>query len=164
MTKQRIIFLDIDGVICTRRAFMAQGMRPDEHHRMRAYDREGIGLLNALHDISPGNTSFVLTSTWREQCTKQHMWDLLNAYGWEGYWSSLGWKLEAGPEASRGSLIEQWLTANHDQFERFVILDDHDNFPETMKPAWVRTSENNGIMWEHFQQAAKILHGVIIPS
>jgi len=154
----KIIFLDMDGVLCTPRAHVAQGMQAPRGVQ-QSLDREAIGLLNVL--MPPNQPIFcVLASTWRNIYDPAWIDRRLMAAGWEGQFHT-DWKTASlGDESKRGEEIALWL-ASHET-ERYVILDDSINMLPEQEPFHVKTNYNDGLMWDDFKKAMLILHGVTV--
>lgn len=168
MTK--IIFLDIDGVICTHRAHVGQNSSAIP---MEAFDREGVGLLNALVRYAP-DTKFVLSSSWRQHFTQVEMEERLIAAGWTGRFHE-DWKTKKllpqkmSMSVQRGDEVAEWLN-RHPDIDTYVILDDNSDFADDQP--LVLTDAFNGFMYEHYARAKRILlkepepkkaYGVLLP-
>ena len=106
---QRVIFLDIDGVLAP----------------IRRWDRYGdldpvcIQVLNEI--VARGGADVVVSSTWRYARTVTQMQAMLDAEGFSG--SVLDKTPTGAPGASRGEEIAAWL-ARH-AVRGCVIIDDH---------------------------------------
>jgi hypothetical protein len=149
----KIIFLDMDGVLCTQRAHIAQGLQhmPNHHPFMDALDREAVGMLNAF--TAQFYTKYVLSSTWRKQHTQTEMEQHLRKYGWKGEFHD-DWKTdEDGPV--RGWEIERWL-GNHRDVTNYIILDDNSDMLDSQKFHFVQTDEWNGLTAQNYWQMEKI--------
>jgi len=154
----KIIFLDIDGVLCTTRAHVATG---SHGFMMKALDREGVGLLNRM---AIDSTKFVLSSTWRNIFSQEWMEDHLRRHGWTGEFHE-DWRTPHNPMIShpdrRPDEIAEWLSKNPigDKGQYVILDDDAWNWSLEQQNHVVRTIFDNGIMWEDFLKADKILHG-----
>ena len=157
----KIIFLDIDGVLCTTRAHIAQGEKKKEWH-MTALDREGVGLLNAIHGYDPDNTRYVLSSTWRKQYSKEYMENHLKDFGWTGQFHD-DWKTNEiprrmlQPQGFRGAEVADWLERN--EHSAYVIFDDGKDFLPNQMGNFVNTDHDYGISLGDYEKAMQILHG-----
>lgn len=149
----KLIFLDMDGVICTDRAHYSQGEDPNIWHNS-SLDREGIGLLNRLADDY--DATYVLSSTWRTHYDQKWMEDHLRKFGWTGKFHK-NW---ATPKlnASRGEQILCWLKQEDEGHDPFVIFDDMSklNF-RTLEANFIETDASNGISFQDYIKARKIL-------
>lgn len=155
MTK--IIFLDMDGVCCTERAHVAQRSTACP---MEVLDREAVGLLNALVDTVP-DLKFVLSSTWRYHFDQPWMERHLRKFGWAGAFHE-DWKTDRLINAQfsrsiqRGDEVNEWLS-RHPDIESHVILDDNLDFHDDQP--LVLTDIYNGMLYEHYLKAKRILMG-----
>jgi hypothetical protein len=153
----KIIFLDMDGVLCTFKAHLAQGKPSKFHGFMEALDREAIGLLNYLHDYPEFDTKYVLSSAWRIFHTQEEMESHLKNYGWTGIFHE-DWKTNSF-NSIRGEEIQEWLE-RHPEVDGYVILDDdNDMTEEQIANHFVHTDEYDGISFKQFIQAERILYG-----
>lgn len=151
----KIIFLDMDGVLCTNRAHIAQGLQhmPGHHPFMDALDREGIGMLNRFNEEHP-DILYVLSSTWRKTHSKRAMEEWLgDVYEWNGKFHDDWATDEKGP--IRGNEIERWLEA-HPDTENYIILDDNSDMLDSQKYHFVQTDEYNGITAENYWHMERI--------
>jgi hypothetical protein len=139
----------MDGVLCTIRAHLGQG---SPGPGMSALDREGVGLLNKLID---NNTYFVLSSSWRKLYSKEEMETHLKSYGWEGKFHD-DWKTINLNSGHRGTEINEWMYRNPG-VERYLILDDDSDFDDNQFPSFVQTNSMDGISYNNFNDAIKIL-------
>ena len=153
----KLIFLDIDGVLCTPRSHVAQNGCGTAKH----LDREGVGLLNRL---ATSDTQYVLSSTWRLHYCRAYMEEHLRDYGWRGQFHKQ-WRTPNHDCSMFGSYdrrereIEDWMNAYGDAAQdSFVIFDDVDIF-SNLQEHFVYTPEDDGITWANFKRAARILHG-----
>jgi len=149
----KIIFLDIDGVLCTTRSHVGQGKRG----LMQALDREGVGLLNRM---AIDSTKFVLSSSWRHHFPKEWMEEHLHQHGWTGEFHE-NWCTTINHSGTRPDEIAEWLSKNPigDKGQYVILDDDSWNWSEEQQNHVVKTDFNNGIMWEDFLKADLILHG-----
>lgn len=163
----KIIFLDIDGVLCTHRAHYGQYFYAP-NGIMHALDREAVGMLNMLASGMGSDDQavrFVLISTWRlnrhpvgrggQHAIESH----LRQYGFNGGLHP-DWRTdELGDEKARGTEVARWLS-QHPDIKDYVIIDDGEHFTDEQKARHVRTEYANGLMWGDFKNAAKYLHGI----
>lgn len=162
----KVIFLDIDGVLCTHRAHYARG-RQAPNGLMHVLDREAVGLLNILCCAGLPHTEVrvVLISTWR---LPQHplsrgelkpIEDHLRSHGFVGKFHS-DWKApHLGGEDLRGHEVAAWL-AEHAGVDDFLIIDDRATFLSEQSSRHVRPNYFEGLSWLNFVHAADILHGI----
>lgn len=158
----KIIFLDMDGVLCTARAHIAQRKVKTEWH-MTALDREAVGLLNAIHEHDSDNTRYVLSSTWRTQYDQAYMEAHLRSFGWTGVFH-YDWKTPkyqrtmSEHQGFRGVEVADWL--NRNEHTTYAIFDDGTDFLESQQENFVNTRHDYGISYHDYVNAMRILHGV----
>lgn len=148
----KIIFLDMDGVLCTTRSHIAQ----DQRGLMEALDREAVGLLNRLAEVPGEDVRFVLSSTWRLIHDRGWMEEHLRKFGWRGQFHD-DWRTIELTDV-RGTEVEDWLH-RHFEVTSFVILDDDADFLPRQMPRLVRTEFEDGLRWCDFLEANRLLHG-----
>lgn len=151
----KIIFLDMDGVLCTERAHTAQDIQymPNHHLFMDALDREAIGMLNKFNTAHP-DTLYVLSSTWRKHHTLDEMMDYMNGvYRFNGSWHH-DWKTdELGP--IRGNEIDRWLQ-DHPGTDNYLILDDNNDMLESQKYHFIQTDDYNGLTMRNYWRMEQV--------
>ncbi len=138
----KVIFLDIDGCICSVRSASAFGgypwdIRPES---LKLFDQVAVALIRNFcfkHDID-----IVLSSTWRKQF---HCKDLSEALSLPIkdktviHYSSM----------SRGKEIKQWLDANTHVTE-YVIIDDDSDMLEEQKHRFIQCCPFEGFSWKDY--------------
>lgn len=146
---EKIIFLDVDGVLNCRKT-----------KRRTANNYTFVGsrqLKNLKHIISTTGAKVVLSSDWRYDRDNPklnsdylELRDELLRYGIQFY----GFTPEL-PSAHRGAEIAQWL-AEHTEVLNFVILDDRADI-EPNKNHWVQTTMSHGLGTEETNKAIEFL-------
>lgn len=142
----KVIFLDIDGVLNSRRTAIAAGgfpygFLPDQ---MARFDPVAIALIRLLCRQTAAQV--VISSTWRIGSTIEEFAPLaLPVIG-----------LTPELHTIRGAEIQAWLDA-HPEVTRYVIVDDNtDMLPE--HGAWfVRTTIDDGLRFQHYEKALSLL-------
>lgn len=145
----KVIFLDIDGVLCSMRSSMAYSGPPvaAETSTWTKFDEVSIRLLQEA--VRSTGAVVVLTSSWRGKVGKELL-----------QWR-LGVRLEdvTRPEKDgevRGNQIKDWLD-DHPEVTHYAILDDdEDMLPEQM-PHLILTSKRNGFLLGHYDQLCEAL-------
>jgi len=150
----KIIFLDIDGVLCTYRSHLAENLGS----KMRAWDATGVDLLKAIL-TRDSNIKIVITSTWRIGCpfsleyfeNESQATDLHQKLTQHGMWDYLhtDWRTIEG-KRFRGDEIDAWLHAHRDLIDDYVILDDDSDFHLHHKPHFLQTDPINGLTVQDF--------------
>lgn len=151
MSKIKVIFLDIDGVLNSRRT---------ERTTKNGFTFVGMRHVKNLKKIiTATEAKVVLSSDWRyDRDDPKHnsdfleLRDELRKYGIEFY----GFTPEL-LSAHRGAEIDAWLT-EHPEVENFVILDDRSDV-EPNKDHWVRTVMSRGLDVKETESAIRILNG-----
>lgn len=151
---KKIVFLDIDGVICT----------PDDYAENRAddglprFNPERVKLLNLLCALP--ETEVVISSTWRHFMGKEELERRLREAGFDGTihcdWCTPDLKRGREP---RGAEIERWLQ-DHPEVDRAIILDDETDFFEG-QPV-VQTDTRHGLNRDDIQRAVRMILGLEI--
>lgn len=124
----KVIFLDMDGVLCTPRASVASG----DTGMMAYLDPIACLLLRKL--VEKTGARLVISSTWRKYHTRESFASILSANC-----PNLGnyvvredaWRTDdLGPR--RGNEIARWLESRND-IEKFIILDDDSDMEHLME-------------------------------
>lgn len=184
MEKFKIVFLDIDGVICTENSFRKSiadwsGLDVNDQDLFKNYEKacKNIGFFpsfgmehwpfdkNALKNIHElariPDVRFVISSTWRVGRTVNQLKELFTMKGMN---IRIVDRTPSGHHLlrGRGDEIKYWLDAtNNKNFEvsSFVIIDDDvydiiNKFPDNT----VQTNFNDGFTEEHLRIAKEILY------
>lgn len=147
-----VIFLDMDGVLCTQRANAALSSNQFWRH----LDPLGTKMVEKLcieHDAQ-----LVLSSTWRISFDMHAMTVMLCVAGFADVPWHQNWKT---PDMSRmgktrGEEIAEWMT-RHGKPDQYVILDDDPSMLPEQLSNFVQTDVNDGILWTHYEKADQIL-------
>lgn len=143
---RRIVFLDIDGVLCTARAHAAYAMKGGQ---WLYWDPLGCTLLRRL--CKETCAEIVISSTWRNH--KDDLFTRLREHNLVEYLHE-DWKTGASM-SSRGEEIDVWIK-NHFDIGSYVILDDdRDMLPEQL--SHFVFVEHDGISFENFRKMEAIL-------
>lgn len=142
----KIIFLDIDGVLVTRRhlsSLMQSGQRFSDGMGLSLFDP--ICVENFIRIINETNAQIVISSTWRM------MPDAVDIVWAER--KMPGRIVSVTPRSSsgrRGEEIQRWFEVHKDNFdvERFVIIDDEVADMGEMLPHVVKTTWMSGLTQE----------------
>ncbi len=145
MAAQRLVFLDIDGVLNSD-AFFA---REPEANVDRDLDRLAVKRLDRI--CAETSAKVVISSTWRLDMTQVELADLLALHGFAGEVVGTTPSL-SGP---RGGEIDSWLDA-HRGWRSFVILDDQDDM-NRLRRRLVQTTMARGLLDDHVAPALALL-------
>jgi len=160
-TLPNVIFLDIDGVLCTPRA--CTGMRSTG---IQSYlDPVACMLVSRL--CEENNAKIVMSSMWRDMFAKDAMEAILNAacpnlgdYIWQNHvwWKTRSWVYsdEDGKTSDRGREIQHWIENNIDRFNNFVVLDDMADM-RPVQDSLVRCDVYDGMGFKQWQAADEML-------
>jgi len=160
----KIIFLDIDGVICNREQWRTRIKVDGEI--LCHFDPKAVGLLNELTDGT--GAKFVLSSTWR-----MHPIETLKKHFKNEFVSGeiIGvTPRHSGLNVWRGNEIQDWLDKNKElNVESFVILDD-DIDMEHLRPRLVHTMTHDettgewveGLTEKHVAKALDLLNTPVV--
>jgi hypothetical protein len=147
----KIIFLDIDGVLNSRKWAEAHiEQHPSDHRFMREkLDKDAVARVQKIIDAT--GAKVVISSTWRILNSLESIKKILSDHGLRG--DVIG----VTPQQclNRGSEIQEWLT-EHAPIDSFVILDDDDDMAHLMDRL-VDTSFETGLQDEHVEQAIQLL-------
>lgn len=140
----KVIFLDIDGVLCCARSCVAHGGYPAAGNPVSwgKFDEVAIKLLQEA--MRKTGAIVVLSSSWRSTVN-------LEALQWR-----LGIRIESvtreGTEAEpRGAQIHDWLI-RHSGVESYAILDDDEDMLPDQMPHLCLTSKRNGFLLGHYEE------------
>jgi len=152
----KIIFLDIDGVLCTDRSHMAyKGPRSSY---MQHLDPVGVKLVESLQEET--GAEIVISSSWSEFHDMQSMLAILMNAGFSFPNFHNNWKtIKNHKYSNRGEEIAMWEKM-HGTPESYVIIDDDDRLLERQKPYWIECNMNDGLSYAGYKKALKILLGV----
>lgn len=155
MKSRPVIFLDIDGPLCTGRSHLAFGGKG----LMRHLDPTSTRLVARL--VKETDSELVLSSTWRRHYDQLAMTAILTNAGfdvvpWHKNWCT---KMDLGRFGIvfRGSEIDQWLKEN--KTKKYLILDDSSDIYEHQKPFHVQPDVEEGFGYYDYKKALKILKG-----
>lgn len=154
----RVVFLDIDGVMCTPRAALALG----DYGLVRQFDPVAVGFLNRLYEAAP--YWIVVSSTWR---VETYMPVLLQATGVFAPCHALWRTHSVWAEGETNSLkdrplqINDWLRArghnpysmNHIPIEYLIIDDDGYHWTPEQQERWIKCDSYDGIPLKSMDRA-----------
>lgn len=151
----KIIFLDIDGVINSQRSCMALGDYPHDPKSTEFFDMIAVGLVQRV--CRECDAQIVLSSTWRIHAS----WVELK-YTFNLPIIDRTPKLQFGEDRNgegRGIEIQRWLEANAEMrgVEKYVIVDDDQDFLKEQKEFFVHTSYLDGLSFADFMKMKRIL-------
>lgn len=145
----KVIFLDIDGVLNSKRFFL--GSKIDSK-----IDPNCVSQLNTL--IEETGAKIVISSSWRITHSKKEIREALAEHGFKG--SIIGYTetLDVwgnGP-APRGVEIKSFLQKNN-RIKNYVILDDESDMLFDQRNNFVQTSGDEGLTQNDVSKCIEIL-------
>lgn len=150
----RVIFLDVDGVLNSRRWFMANAGKTGKRSTLGEIDPDAAARVQRLVDET--GARIVVSSTWR---LLYQLHDLRRMFEARGLHAPL---FDRTPptigDRRRGDDIQAWLDEHHDSLgiEGMVILDD-DSDMKHLKPWLVQTTFEHGLTDDHVTRAVEML-------
>lgn len=167
MDKEKIIFLDIDGVLNHRSYYEREGWQDALAKKygwpQSDIDSETVKILNRI--ISETGAKVVISSTWRLGHPPVKMQQLLELRGFVG--TVIGATGTARQEwAVRGNEIMAWQIENADKlpnkygryFTNYVILDDDNDMLLWQQDYFINTTSKYGLTNELADRAIEILN------
>lgn len=142
----KILFLDIDGVLNSRRSQMAFGGYPHDFSDMSMFDPVAVALIRRLCRVT--QCSAVLSSDWRYTTTAHAAANALDIP-----------IMDATPRlnGTRGMEINAWL-ADHPEVTRYAIVDDIAQFLPEQQRFFVKTDDAFGLTLRDYSDLASILN------
>lgn len=156
-----MVFLDIDGVLCTPRACVASG-----NTGMSSYlDPVACMLVKKL--CVDNNARIVISSSWRSTYDQQAMRAILNAacpalgdliVDDKDWWCTRSWVHSDDDDntSDRGREITHWIYNNASKFNNLVIIDDMADM-RPMQGSLVRCDVYDGLGYRQYSEAEAML-------
>jgi hypothetical protein len=164
---RKVIFLDVDGVLNSEAIAQEWHLRTGKNgwggffkENEKATDenvkwgREAVSNLKNLVDTT--GAEIVISSTWRKHFSVEKFKEMFAIYGWEN-----APVIDKTPTSFRirGLEVNSWLK-DHPDVDKYVILDDFDDFMVQQRPYFVNTDPEVGLTSEDVQKAYNILNGI----
>ena len=152
----KIIFLDIDGVLNTIRSQIAFG---DKGGLSSAWDITGCQMLRTFCQVY--DYKIVISSTWRKH-TSVSLY--LSMYGLVSHvYGNIPSLFQSGSDdwrtpcldTDRGGEVKSWLS-KHPDVKHYIIMDDDDDFLDEQKQFLVQTNSEDGISFRNFEYMVKL--------
>lgn len=144
----RILFLDIDGVLNSLSSVLALGAPS------KCLDPVCIGLLARL--CKETDAKIVVSSTWRIGRTVQQLQHTLDELGAWALADRFIGRTGDDHNGHRGRQIRQWMLDKQFTGNYVIVDDDSDMLPE-QEPHFVKTSFEDGFRAAHYKKAMAIL-------
>jgi hypothetical protein len=152
MRTDRIIFLDIDGVLNSHEFIDS---KPD--YRTEDLDPKSISCLNTI--LERTDAVIVISSTWRLAYPGKKLVQILEKQGVLP--NRIIGKTPHLPNGSikghRGREVRMWFDCQIRQPESVLILDDDDDFDDHTRPFLLLTSTRNGLDTNAVEKAVRML-------
>lgn len=144
-----IIFLDIDGVVCTLRSHFAF----DDGFLMLSWDIIACQMIRKL--CEKYNCKIVISSTWRrnESRCKMYLATFALITHLHEDWKTISINKK---NSIRGDEINAWLK-RHKEIKNYVIIDDDTDFYKKQKSHLIKTSTDDGFSSKNFMEVEKFL-------
>lgn len=151
----RVLFLDIDGVICTRLSTRLSALLRLPLER-QVFDPAALWWLRRL--VRRSGAEIILCSSWRDALEvedplcRAFIDNLYHRLARNG--TPIAGAAPRLPSGNKGEEILAWLAGRPDV--RYVILDDHDCFVPEVRGRWVPVPEGRGIRRRQAEEAMKL--------
>ncbi len=113
-----ILFLDMDGVLCTPRTTLFLGQLHGETP-YNYLDKEATSYLLSI--VRQYDFKIVVTSVWR---ARDHFIDIMRTHGFLTSDFHTDWRTSYIDIGSRGLEIDEWLNRNDPHLTKYVIFED----------------------------------------
>ncbi len=140
----KILFLDIDGVLNSKRTSTAFDGYPHSFKDMEHFDHVAIALIRKL--CVEVDAAVVLSSDWRFTCSAHETANALDLP-----------VIDKTPVlTTRGFEINAWLS-EHPEVTHYAIVDDNDWMLDSQKSRFVQTDEEIGLTLRNYLDLRHIL-------
>lgn len=153
----KIIFLDIDGVLNSHRSWIAYNRLPPDRSKDK-YELDPVAVAMVKRVIVDTGAKVVISSSWRLSHDLAAFRNIFAEYGWED-----NYIIDLTPRdvmnAHRGTEIEMWMMQNVSSFESFkyAIIDDDNDMLEYQKRNHIHTEYSDGLSFKNYQKLQEIL-------
>jgi hypothetical protein len=149
-----IIFLDIDGVVATRKSYSSYRMDRKWGVSDVPFDTVSVANLNKITDAT--GAKIVISSSWRAMHKLDELKQIFLNEGITG--EIIGITPDSKYSVSRGKEIHTWLNDKWSSVESFVILDDEVfDIKQLFENNMVQTSMVLGLTEDFANKAIEIL-------
>ncbi len=141
----KVIFLDIDGVLCTRRSHLAYGKEGGIW-----YEWDTLAV-EVIRKMAKKGVIFVLSSTWRKPPHVEDFWKQWTKYGLEEHYLwERDWMTPIG-QGVRGEEIKDWLN-RHPEVTDYKIVDDNNDMLEEQMSHCIFTDAEDGMTSDNIKK------------
>jgi hypothetical protein len=153
ITNQKILFLDIDGVLNSEE-FYKNSFNSGEH--LNRFDPSSVSFIKAL--VEEFSLKIVISSTWRFGAVDRLMHELKRNKLLNYLYPD--WFTPVIHPVHRGTEIKFWLDL-HPEITDYAIIDDDENILEEQKNNYVKTCLHKGMTIEHYNRVRAIFSTVM---
>lgn len=153
LANQRILFLDIDGVLNSEEYYKNCNNSSENISR---FDSSSVSLIKSL--IEEFSLKIVISSTWRYGAVDRLMHELKRNKLMNYLYPD--WFTPVIHPAHRGTEVKLWLDL-HPEVSDYIIIDDDDNILEEQKINYVKTSLHSGMKNEHYNRVRAIFSTIM---
>jgi len=144
----KVIFLDVDGVINSRRTCIAYDGYPWEVDKqgLKMFDHVAIDLIRVACEKT--GARIILSSTWRRSTGHVNMAVAMHLP-----------MMDSTPEklsSARGEEIAMWLR-DHPEVEQYAIVDDDSDMLDGQLPYFVKVDPDNGLSYKNYLKILELL-------
>ncbi len=152
--KTRVLFLDIDGVLCTMRSHLTY------HGRGGLMTEWDVTAANFIHKLcEKHNVKIVISSSWRRvESMRQLLKVRLEEFKLENYLfvsCDLEGSMTKNLTGKRGDEIKDFLDSHSDQIEDYRIIDDDSDMLDEQMDKLILTHGHNGMTYENMLDLLK---------
>jgi len=128
--KEKVIFLDIDGVLATHKQYRTKksSLYYLSEYNVYPYDEKCVKILNEI--IEETDAEIILSSDWSLYYTLEQMDDIFKHNGLikspYDMVKQLALKMSTHNSTNRGYSIDEYIAYHPNEFEHYVIIDDLD--------------------------------------
>lgn len=140
----KIIFLDIDGVLCTKRSHFVYG----KEGKMW-FDWDPLGC-DAIAKACRNGARIVISSSWRQEKNRDELFAQLRKFGLYELLFQPDWFTPITGD-TRGSEIQHWLDRHRD-IGMYIIVDDNPDMLENQMRHFIRTDPDDGMTSENIKR------------
>lgn len=133
--KNKVCFLDFDGVLCTAKT------------NFRLIDIYSVGFLQWVCEAA--NVKVVITSTWRFSNPKEFFDNLFGFNNIHNDWATIDLR-DDNANRIRGDEIQEWLN-RHPEVDQYLILDDDTDMLRTQMVHFRKICAYDGIKYNDME-------------
>ena len=145
-----VIFLDIDGVLCTQRSVLA-------YDNPKSWDPTCCFMIRRL--CLKYDCKIVISSTWKHDPSLSSYLTVHEfiPFMWQDF---IDWKTPNSPGINdkRGDDIKLWLD-KHPEVNQYVIIDDDSDMHTNQLPFLIKTKYDDGFSAKNYIDCEKLLKG-----